>query len=168
MGPPPPFEILTPYLRTDRDSPAYHYFPIPTDVAEELIGSGTRRVVAEVRKHVFRRSLFRMRDGTHAIIVGRSTVRQIRPGSIVGMRIWSDPEPDRVDLCAEWLGVLEQDPEAASLFHSLTPGRRRSISLYLNEGKRIETRLKRAFDIAERIKADPAYFGVRLPPSDDT
>ncbi len=55
--------------------------------------------------------------------------------------------------CPELDAVLEKDPEAASAFAALTPGRRREYAAHINAAKREATREKRALDALPLIRA---------------
>jgi uncharacterized protein YdeI (YjbR/CyaY-like superfamily) len=76
----------------------------------------------------------------------------VAEGDSVAVEIEPDPEPDRVDVCDELLIALEQDFEAKERWDSFTPGKQRSIELYVSGAKREETRIKRAVDIVEKIR----------------
>ena len=74
------------------------------------------------------------------------------PGDIVEVSIWSDPNPDAVDLCEEFRIALDQDKEASDRFYSLSVGKRRSIAYYPNSAKRVETRIKRSIEICHKLR----------------
>ena len=76
------------------------------------------------------------------IVMGDELVITIKP----------DPNPDHVDIGNEFLEVLELDEEAAARFYSFTPGKQRGLATYVNTAKREETRIKRALEIAHKLK----------------
>lgn len=148
------YDFPAPILkRTDRD-PAYHYIPVPTEIAEELAELGTRRVIVDLNGTEIRRYLFSHAEGDWAVIVGRSKLREagVRPGdmTIVGLR--PDPNPDHVEICEEFRVALEQDPGARDRFESFTAGKQRSLAHYVNGAKRSSTRVKRSLQMCEKIR----------------
>jgi hypothetical protein len=156
---PDTFEFPAPVLKqTDRD-PAYHYIPVPPDIAETLIESGTRRVIARINEHEVRRSLFGHADGEYAIIVGLSILRDagVQPGDVIILEMHTDPRPDHVDICEEFRAALEQDPEAMERFESFSTGKQRSLAYHVNSAKRSSTRVRRALDLTEKIRTRTLY-----------
>lgn len=131
-----------------------HCIPVPDEVARAVIASGSRRVVAVIEEKPFRRALVGRADGSSMLVVGAPLLREIgaRSGDVVEVRLWSDPDPDRVDICEEFLAVLEQDPEASARFEAMTPGMQRSLALYVNSAKREETRIRRALELARKLR----------------
>ena len=48
-------------------------------------------------------------------------------------------------------------PSAAARFASLTPGRQRSLAYYVDSAKRDATRIRRALDLAHKLKTHTLY-----------
>lgn len=48
--------------------------------------------------------------------------------------------------------VMEQDPEGKALFESMTPGRQRGFLHYVSSAKGIDTRIKRALHLMQRVR----------------
>ncbi|MBI1416981.1 MAG: hypothetical protein GC146_07155 [Limimaricola sp.] len=61
--------------------------------------------------------------------------------------------PAEVDLPAELIAALDDDPELAEAFAALTPGRRKSYAIVLNALKKPETRVARIAKVRDRILA---------------
>ena len=53
---------------------------------------------------------------------------------------------------AEFREVLKQDPEGNKLFHSLTPGKQRSILWFVGNVKDIDKRIQTALIFIEHLK----------------
>lgn len=60
-------------------------------------------------------------------------------------------EPQDLDLPAELVDALDDDPELAEAFHALTPGRQRSYVINLNGAKAAATRIARISKFRSRI-----------------
>lgn len=153
----PTESFAAPVLRS-RLWTGYHVVPVPAEVAEALLAAGTRRVVAVLNGHAVRRALT-SHDGGTVLMLGRDTLRAIgvAEGDTVFADVSPDPEPDRVDLGDEFEAALAADPEAAERFFSFTPGRQRSMAMYVTGAKRPETRVRRAFELAHKLRTHTLY-----------
>lgn len=131
-----------------------HYLPIPDDIGEELWSSGVRRVIATLNGRAYRRALSGRKDGGRCLIVGEPLLKEIgaRLNDMVDIILKADPDPDAVDICEEFSAVLKQDEAAAARFHSMSPGKQRSLVLYVTSAKREETRIKRALELARKLR----------------
>lgn len=127
---------------------------VPPEIAEVYVAAGTRRVVALLNGEPVRRYLFRSADGEFGIIVGKSVIRDYKLpiDAPLIVEMWADPHPDRVDLCEEMVVALKVDSEAGDRFYSMSPGKQRSLALYVCSAKRPATRERRAVDIARRLR----------------
>lgn len=151
----PRFDVPAPILK-DESNPkwTFHYVPIPTDVAEVLLQSGTRRVIVTVAGKQANRSLHQNADGEYRLIMGLDTVRMLGhvPGDVMLMTLHSDPYPDSVDVPAVFLEALDDHPEAKRRFDAWTPGKKRSAVSYITQAKKEETRIRRAYEFAYKME----------------
>ncbi len=140
-----------------------HIVPIPPEIGEEYVEAGARRVIALLNGAEVRRYLFQTKDGEHAIMVGKSVIRDLglptEEPLIVELR--PDPDPDRVDLCPELVAALALDEPASERFYGLSPGRQRSFALHVCGGKRSATREKRALEVARKLRTYTLYDDLR-------
>ncbi len=147
------FEFHAPVLHLE-EGLINHYLPLPGDVADALAAAKVRRVVAILNGRTHRRAVMNRADGTRMLILGEPLLRDIgaRAGDMVEVRLQADPDPDRVEICEEFLEVLEQDAAAAARFYSMTPGMQRSLALYVNTAKREATRITRSLELARKLR----------------
>jgi len=152
------FEFVAPVLRLETGL-RQHYVPIPDDVAGALKSAGTRRVLATINGYTVSRGIQGIRDGERILMLGRPILREagVDYGDMVDVRIMPDPEPDTIELCAEFEAVLAQDPAASERFQSLTSGQRRGLAYYVNGAKRESTRISRALATADRLRTYRLY-----------
>jgi Bacteriocin-protection, YdeI or OmpD-Associated/Domain of unknown function (DUF1905) len=136
-----------------------HYLPVPPEIAEEYRRAGVKRVIATLNGRPFSRAILGNADGERFLIVGLPILREIkaRPGDIVMIELKPDPHPDRIDLGVEFTEVLEMDDEAAERFYGFTPGMQRSMAYYVTSAKREETRIKRALELAHKLRTRTLY-----------
>jgi len=147
------FSFPAPLLQS-HEGMIQHYIPIPDEIATSLLESGTRRVAGSINGFGIRRAIHRRKSGEHFLLIGKSLVKAF--GGCVGefaeVVLTSDPEPDRVDVDPVFEEVLEMDPEASDRFNEMTPGMQRSIMVYLESAKRVDTKMKRSLEIAEKLR----------------
>lgn len=150
--------FAAPVLRSREAALPYHYLPVPAEAAAALLASGTRRVVATMNGHTARRAIV-THEGAPVLIVGAGLLRcvGVREGETVFLDVRPDPEPDRIDLGDELEAVFADDKEAADRFFGFTPGRQRSIASYVTGAKRTETRIKRALELAHKLRTHTLY-----------
>ncbi len=141
----------------------YHCIYLPPEIADTYVDAGIRRVVATLNERPYRRAIQSNADGQHFVIVGTSILRDIKVqlDDVVVVELAPDPDPDRIDLGEEFTEVLEMDDEAAERFFSFTPGKQRSLAHYVTSAKREETRIKRALELAHKIKTYTLYGDTR-------
>lgn len=134
-----------------------HIVPLPAEVEDAL--AGVRIVVGTLNGVLFRRAVHGRGDGRPHLRFGRKALGEAKAayGDTVEVELWASPDPDAVHLPPELTAALEQDPEAAARFDTFTPGRRRSLGIYVEEAKRPETRIKRALELAHKIRTHTLY-----------
>lgn len=155
---PPPMHALVhqfpaPVLRMT-EGMRMHYVPIPHDIAEALVASGTRRVIGTMNGQPINRALHGNGDGGWRLMLGRAALREVgaQYGDTVIIALQSDPTPNVIDLPQELTEALAQDEEAAERFYGMTPGRQRSLAYFVTSAKRRETRIRRAVDLAHKLR----------------
>ena len=146
-------EFVAPVLRQPRGL-RFHYLPLPDEVVDALDRAGVRRVVVELNGFRIRRAVMNSVEVGRHVVAGRTILRDAgaRLGDMVHVALWADPDPDAVEVPEELEAALAQDPGAAARFDSFTPGMRRSIVLYVTQAKRTETRIKRALELAYKMR----------------
>lgn len=137
----------------------YHALPMPDDVAEKFKASGVRRLIAVINGHSCKRALQSHADGGSFIIVGGDLLKTcgLKLRSTATVALAPDPEPDALDLPEAFALVLDQDDEARTRWETFPVGRRRSLLHYITSAKQEATQIKRAWDLAEKIRTHTLY-----------
>lgn len=132
---------------------------IPTEVYEALLTSGHRRVILGVGDKKLRRALVGDGEGGGIIILGKEAAKHMgmKVNNLRRFSLETDPEPDRLDIPEEFEIVLEQDPEAKAKWDKMTLGKQRGLCYYLGSAKKEATRIKRAIEIANKMKNNALY-----------
>lgn len=132
----------------------FHVIPLPEAVAARFLGAGHRRVIATLNGRAVRRAIQGSKAGGHHLVLGKPELRDcgIALGETVKVKLEIDPEPEAIDLSEEFREVLRQDAAARARWESFPIGRQRSLAHYLTGAKSSESRLKRAVEIAEKLR----------------
>jgi len=147
------FDFVAPLLKQDHNMRMY-YLPLPIDIGDAFTEAKVRRIIGTVNGEPIRRALHGRRDAERMIMLSKAFVRKqkLTLGDLVPITLAADPEPDFVDVPEEFTVALKDDPEAAARFATFTPGRQRSLVTYIHNAKRAETRVKRALEMAYKLR----------------
>ncbi len=137
----------------------YHALPVPDDIAEKFKTAGTHRLLATINGHVFKRALQNHADGGSFIILGREQLKTcgLKLRSIATVSLVPDPTPDLLDMPECFVLVLDQDDEARTRWETFPIGRQRSLLHYITSAKQEATQIKRAWQLAEKIRTHSLY-----------
>jgi hypothetical protein len=137
-----------------------YYLTVPAEIAQEFTSGRPVRIVCLLNGTFERHGALRSKgEGSFFIGFGKEVVKEagLSLGEEVYMRIWRDNDDYGLELPAELHEVFELDPEAKSAWSTFTPGRQRSWLIYMRDAKSEQTRIKRAFEIAEKLKTNTFY-----------
>jgi len=132
-----------------------YYLPVPKTAAAKFeVKNGTRRVICTLNgKHTYQCAVLPNAKGFY--IGTNKKIRDevgITPGSKVAVELKKDESKYGMPMPAEFREVLKQDPEGNKLFHSLTPGKQRSILWFVGNVKDIDKRIQTALIFIEHLK----------------
>ncbi|CAN5382744.1 hypothetical protein BH09BAC1_BH09BAC1_10780 [soil metagenome] len=132
-----------------------HVVFIPDEAVKEMGIQANTRLLVSIAEHTFRLAAISNGEGQYFLHLGQPLRRDtgirdsIRP---VQIKIAMDPNPTDIGLPEEFEAALDQDEEAFVVFNTLTMGAQRSLCHYVNSAKRVETRIKRALELAEKLR----------------
>jgi hypothetical protein len=137
----------------------YHALPVPEALAGAWKQAGIRRLAGTVNGLPVRRALQSHADGGSFLILGQDTLKEagLKRGSNALVELAPDPEPDALDMPEVFTLVLEQDDAARARWESFPLGRRRSLLHYITSAKQEATRIKRSWELAEKIRTHSLY-----------
>ena len=138
---------------------------VPFDPAEAWPVRNGRRVRGEINGFAFRTSLFPETGGKkHVLLINKKMQAGARakPGGIALFRLEPDFEEREAAVPSELAKALKADRGLRRYFDALSPSMRREIGRWVSEPKSMETRVKHADRIAERLLL--AMEGEHEPP----
>jgi bifunctional DNA-binding transcriptional regulator/antitoxin component of YhaV-PrlF toxin-antitoxin module len=115
----------------------------------------SRRVVCKLNgSHTFQCALLPWTKSGFCIVVNKQirTKLGIVEGSEVNVELTKDESKYGLPMPKELREVLKQDREGDRLFHSLTPGKQRTILYYLAKPKDVDRRIHMALIVIEHLK----------------
>lgn len=123
--------------------------------------AGIKRVNGTINGGAFRLALQSDGEGGFYLMISKDLCKKanIEIGQQVQVYIEQELDPDRIDFAEEFLEVLSQDPEASEKFFAFTLGKQRSLNIYITQVKSVNSRLKRSFELADKIKRNTLSGG---------
>lgn len=140
---------------------AWHYVEFPHDVPELFGERGEVRVKCMINGVAADRALMPTKSGVHILVFGGDLRKKAgikKPGDMVRIELWLDPEPDRVAIPEDLAETLDFMPEMKRAWEKLTPGMQRNMCYWVDSGKTAPTRAKRIAELMQRLES--GYFGL--------
>ena len=141
---------------------AWSYVEFPHYVHEIFGKRGEVRVKALINGVAADRALMPTKSGYHILVFGgdlRKLAGLKRPGDMVRVELWLDPEPDRIDIPEELAETLDFIPEMKAAWDKLTPGMKRSMCYWVRSAKTTPTRAKRVALLLRRFEEGDFQVG---------
>ena len=139
------------------NSDLWHFHvPVPATIGNRFLKSGTKRVLCKVGDlDAFSAALMHDGQGAYFININKERRKKLKiaEGDAVEVELIQDTSKYGMPMPAEMEELLKQDPEGDRFFHSLTPGKQRSLLFLVGKPKTSDTRLKKAYTIIEYLKA---------------
>ncbi|WP_421754831.1 YdeI/OmpD-associated family protein [Croceimicrobium sp.] len=133
------------------------------DAAQKFIEQHSKRVlIYGPDQKAIHRALQLRKDGYALIALSKAILKswKLEVGDLVQIKVEPDTSEFGMSFPEEFKIVLEQDPEAAEVFERLKPGRQRGVLHYVSQPKGEESRIKRALEMAEKMRTGTLHGGV--------
>lgn len=131
------------------------HFAVPDLIARALTDGGDRRVICTLNEKIeYQCALIPRGDGSFLIMVNKKTRDKLdlKPGSQVSVSLRKDESEYGLPMPEELAELLKQDEDGSRLFHTLTPGKLRTLLYIAGQPKNSDARLRRALVIVEHLK----------------
>lgn len=131
------------------------YITIPADVYRRFTGKKPPRIIITVNKTVqWKAAIMSLGNGNGFVVVSKKSIKEHewKPGQIFDLFIEDDTDEETFPLPEEMAEILETDDEARLYYDGLTDGKKRSITIYINQTKNPQLRVDRALMIAGNLK----------------
>lgn len=145
------FEV---YLEPVDGSMLHHVIVVPDKFSGDLISEkGPVRILCKIGTGSEFPCALIPRHNRYVIAASKKLIKENNLLNGKPFLISIRPDPNNgLELPEELIEVLAQDDFAFQVFNALKDGEKRGYIYYIRQGKSIETRIKRSFEIAEKIK----------------
>jgi hypothetical protein len=133
-----------------------HYILPDSKIIYRLTKNGNKRAICELNDIAeFHCAFMSKKEGGHFIIIGAALRKKlkIKSDSKVKAAFSADKSEYQFEMPEELKEVLDTDPAAHKIFHSLTKGNQRGLMYLVTLVKSSDKKIERAIKIAEKIKA---------------
>ncbi len=141
---------------------AWHFVEFPHDVKELFGKRGDVRVKCLINGVPADRALMPTKSGYHILVLGGDLRKKAgikKPGDLVQVELWLDPEPDRITIPEELAETLDFIPEMKAAWDKLTPGMQRNMCYWVGSAKTAPTKAKRIVELLRRFEAGDFQVG---------
>jgi hypothetical protein len=100
-----------------------------------------------------------LRSGSPRFFIGKklATLLGVGPGGTVDVE-FCITDYTIVEIPEELQEVLDQDEYASAIFNEMKPGMKRSLCIYVTSVKSIDSRIKRALELSDKMKKGELYL----------
>ena len=139
---------------------AWTFVEFPHDVEKMFGKRGSVRIKGTINGVPMDRALMPSKSGFHIIVLGTDLRRQakVKTGEKAHFEVWLNTKPDELELPEELQETLDFFPEFKADWERMRPGMKRSVLIWLNNGKTMATRAKRVAEILRRSETGHAWF----------
>ena len=136
------------------------YVDFPKDVRTLYGKGGTVRIKGTVNGVPMDRALMPTGRGVHVIVLGVDLRKKakVKAGEEARFEVWLNPRPDEIELPEELSETLDFLPEFKAGWERMRPGMKRSILIWINQGKTVPTRAKRVAELLRRFETGHDWF----------
>jgi hypothetical protein len=144
----------------------WHFIPVTAKIGEKFEKKdGSRRVVCTINGTETFQCALLPSDGDFVIVVNKVKRDKLKivDGDKITIELKTDDSKYGLPMPAEFKEVLKQDPAGNKLFHSLTPGKQRSVLYLIGKVKDVDRRIHTALTVIEHLKKnDGKIIGDQL------
>lgn len=141
------------YLERGGDRLNWTIVRVPVDVARVWGVRGQLKVMGQINGFEFRTSLFPTGKGDHILMVNKKMQAggKVQLAMKAHFLIQPDLATRKVEVSKELERVLQQSKRLVRFFDSFNYSMRQYMAKWVSEGKKAETRQRRAEELAERL-----------------
>lgn len=131
------------------------YIAVPDEISSFFVEKDIKRFICKVDEVLeFPCALLARKNAPYYIMINKANKKKLdlEAGEELTVSLTPDTSKYGLPMPEEMEVLLQQDPEADKLFHSLTPGRQRSLLFMIGKPKSSAIRLNKALAICEYLK----------------
>ena len=140
------------------------YFLVPTNIALPFVQGNDRRVVCIINDQLKLHCALMPNKDTWFIMINQGVQKKLKTplGSEINISLIKDISEYGMPMPDELREVLDQDAEADTYFHKLTPGKQRSLIYIVNKVKSTDSKIRKSLAIADHLTANKGKLDGKL------
>lgn len=142
-----------------------HHFLVSRDIAKKYVEGTNRRVICNLNgQHTFHCALMPHGDGDFFINLNKEIRKKLhlKVGDHIEFTLKKDESKYGIPMPEEMSELLAIDDETDQYFHSLTPGKQRSLLYLIAKPKSSAIRLNKALAITDFLKINKGVLDYKL------
>ncbi len=148
------------------DSDLWQYlFRVEKETAEQFIEGDNRRIVCTINGKVkFHGALLHDGLGGYLVLLNqeRRTILGLRQGDTFHVVLEKDTSEYGMPMSDEFREVMNQSPEANTIFHALTPGKQRTLIHLSDSVKSSDIKIRRALVVSNHLLEQHGKIDFKL------
>lgn len=131
------------------------YINIPEEISLFYVSKDIKRFICKINDELeFPCALLVRKNAPRYIMINKTNKKKLKveAGDELSVILSPDNSKYGLPIPEEMEVLLQQDPEADKLFHTLTPGRQRSLLFMIGKPKSSAIRINKALAICEYLK----------------
>jgi hypothetical protein len=148
-------EFISEVSMLENSSVYGHHLPVPTHISDKF-NNTDRRVVCIFNDEIKHQCALMPSSQGYYMILLQKRIREklnVNLGDQIKVKIEKDQSEYGLPVPEELYELWAIDPDADAIFHILTKGKQRTLIHMISQGKRSETRVKKAVAILEYLKS---------------
>ena len=140
--------------KIEKFSNGMHYVMVNQEIVNAFLLKGSKRAICTINSEHFHCAFMPKKEGGYFINLGSIICKKLNlnEGNEIILSFKDDDSEFQFDMPEEFIEVLYQDPDADSVFQSLTDGNKRGLIYVIMLVKSSEKRIERALKVAEKLK----------------
>ena len=140
--------------KIEKYSNGMHYVMVDENIVNSFLTKGLKRAICTIGSENFHCAFMPKKEGGYFINLGSIICKKLNlnEGNEIILSFKDDDSEFQFDMPEEFIEVLYQDPDADSVFQSLTDGNKRGLIYVIMLVKSSEKRIERALKVAEKLK----------------
>lgn len=140
------------------------HFLVPDDIASGFILGTDRRVVCTINDQLTLHCALMPNKNTWFILLNQSVQKKLKSpeNSEIKISLIKDTSEYGMPMPEELREVLNQDIDADTFFHALTPGKQRSLIYIVGKVKNTESKIRKSLAIADHLTSNKGKIDGKL------
>lgn len=130
------------------------FFIVPEEIADFYKSKNITRFICEINDLVKINCAILSGNGAKFVLINKQVAKKLSliNGSEVSVVLKADESEYGMPVPQEIIDLFAHDEEFSNLFHSLTPGKQRSLLFIVGKPKSVEARIKKVVVICNHLK----------------